>query len=1546
MISMMSAQQSNAQTLVIDSSFNTDGEIFPFFQNDTINGLSISGSITFNSDTSLVRVIISDAVGNEWMVYEAYPMIVSDTSFDIVEECDETCYLDEFIPYSLRIQITDALILLDSLNYSTEALGDMEALQYQAKRNKDLEKVQVMNQYINDRGWEWEADTTVIVNMYYFQKKSYLGEKPNPLGREYYSGGIFYSVCHEGIQKTNVTSIISEFDWRAKHNAHDDNSPYYDNDPIGQNNGWMTNIRLQQCESCAAYASVATLEAGINLYANYHFDVEEGIELSERDAFNCSQYDDPNYIVGCSCSQGKEIFKILNYLDDDPGIVNEDCYPEPDPLSGEPFCEGAGNNCEAFSSKCDDPLVNAKFSSRNLIYLSLYSTQSEREAYLKETLIKHGPLIVGITNWGYEPGFRHAVSLVGFEKDSKGNTIWILKNSWGYSGQAGYWYEPFHLGDDPPYPNSTPYIENTVYLIKYDMPDPIIVTSYPSYPIDYYVHEYDHDKDGYYNWGIGQKPNNYLCSQEEDSNDDENRVGPYEPDYSGRHVKPEMKVCWYKGQWQEKKYIENNSYFSFDQSDLNSRTDNTFIFRIENPGNAQLNLEILNTITSNNPDFYEVDIIDLDYEICMFDGYTEFTVKYYPDPQEANPIGVISIDVAEDDEDVIPDFTFYMVYYNCSPASGEEQINVDTTWDGFDLKTKDYRIISGITLTVTGTIGMAEGSDIFVEPGAKIIMDGGCLTGLCGKLWNGIDLWGNPLYSQDERDQGYAVIINGGSIEYAKKGIETAYFDGGAYHRSGGVVYCDSAFFKDNQTGIKFYPYHYSAPGGAQVPNFSRIKNTEFEITDNFYSLDYSTVLDPLAGLHIGEIWGLNILGCDFINSSDKTNLVRGNGIYSMNGGYFITKRCTDLIPQVPCSGYEICTFGNLDYGVRAFGDGSEWIIHIDTADFTENYRGVFMSGINDPIITRNTFNCSDELDRIGSHDPLAGAYLEYCNRYQVEENSFTSNYSQNGQDAVGIQIVNSCPYYNEVYNNAFNDFLVGITAAGENRDMYGTGLCIKCNDFANCVSDIYVTPDGGYRSDYFGIATDQGSESDPENPDPTLATGNTFSQDNGTNPNYTNEEGCNPIIYTYHGNNSSGKKIFPIPYAPPYPSLQIQLNPDGNVDYTVKDEVCPSHLEEGIALESEKNTIIESTTLLSEVQDTLELLVDGGDTESLDFEIQTSFPDEALLLRQELIDHSPYLSDTIIKSSIAKEDVLLNALLRDILVANPQVAKTPSILNKLDERNDPMPDYMMEEIMQGQNIYGDKEILESRLAAFQSSRDLSLSKVIRYYKTDTSDYMASRDSLRITIENEDYPSARYELAYLYLNRDDSLNTFASLENIPFIFDLTTDETNLHTDYETLFDLLWTVHTDTISLDSIQIEQLISLSESYSLPGIFARNVLVDNQLMYYNETVYLPDLNKSVVVNNKLPVYEEDETDCLKVFPNPSGNFFIVEYFVENESLQSSFLILNDMLGSVRKTWRLKDNQNQLIVPTNDLAPGTYLLQLIVDGKYIGNTKLIINKQ
>ena len=167
-----------------------------------------------------------------------------------------------------------------------------------------------------------------------------------------------------------------------------------------------------------------------------------------------------------------------------------------------------------------------------------------------------------------------------------------------------------------------------------------------------------------------------------------------------------------------------------------------------------------------------------------------------------------------------------------------------------------------------------------------------------------------------------------------------------------------------------------------------------------------------------------------------------------------------------------------------------------------------------------------------------------------------------------------------------------------------------------------------------------------------------------------------------------------------------------------------------------EKSTLSSELTTINAYTDTLDILTDGGDTELLNSDITFSMPDEAMELRQQLLDASPYLSDTAMKNAINKENVLPNIMIRDILVANPQSSKTPDVINEIDNRIITMPDYLMAEIMNGQSITGTAEILEQQLVFHKKIYDKSLRKLEKYYLTDTANLSSGYDSLLYSCTN------------------------------------------------------------------------------------------------------------------------------------------------------------------------------------------------------------------
>ncbi len=94
------------------------------------------------------------------------------------------------------------------------------------------------------------------------------------------------------------------------------------------------------------------------------------------------------------------------------------------------------------------------------------------------------------------------------------------------------------------------------------------------------------------------------------------------------------------------------------------------------------------------------------------------------------------------------------------------------------------------------------------------------------------------------------------------------------------------------------------------------------------------------------------------------------------------------------------------------------------------------------------------------------------------------------------------------------------------------------------------------------------------------------------------------------------------------------------------------------------------------------------GIQKSLNSEIETSSPPEAVQVYNELMAESPNLSEAVVESTIEKETVLPNAMVRDVMVANPHTAKSLVLLEKLDDRFDPMPDYMKAQILAGRSIH------------------------------------------------------------------------------------------------------------------------------------------------------------------------------------------------------------------------------------------------------------------
>lgn len=120
-----------------------------------------------------------------------------------------------------------------------------------------------------------------------------------------------------------------------------------------------------------------------------------------------------------------------------------------------------------------------------------------------------------------------------------------------------------------------------------------------------------------------------------------------------------------------------------------------------------------------------------------------------------------------------------------------------------------------------------------------------------------------------------------------------------------------------------------------------------------------------------------------------------------------------------------------------------------DRCDFITCSKGIRMEGIQDPGITRNTFDVGELLYQEAPQTPY-GIYSDQCTGYLIEENAFFNSNTASELRKVGLVIKDSGKYPNIFYNNRFDGSHIGSMIEGNNADQgdFTSGLLVKCNDY------------------------------------------------------------------------------------------------------------------------------------------------------------------------------------------------------------------------------------------------------------------------------------------------------------------------------------------------------------------------------------------------------------------------------------------------------------------------------------------------------------------
>jgi len=532
----------------------------------------------------------------------------------------------------------------------------------------------------------------------------------------------------------------------------------------------------------------------------------------------------------------------------------------------------------------------------------------------------------------------------------------------------------------------------------------------------------------------------------------------------------------------------------------------------------------------------------------------------------------------------------------------------------------------------------------------------------------------------------------------------------------------------------------------------------------------------------------------------------------------------------------------------------------------------------------------------------------------------------------------------NEIYNNHFSKVMYGVIAENLNRNPSDTiGLCLKCNDFFNTKYDMVVNQQGA-NSDW-GIARNQGWNQFSTDP-----AGNTFSMShlNGTN-NLADIDNEDAVFNYFHHT-----QVYPITYRvrPDYSDTNKVKKKNTGLPYYSKNAVCPSKLSGGNGSGSEdelKAQMVLQQQSIDSVSATLSILTDGGNTATLNSTVANSDPSESYQIRQQLLGYSPYLSDTVMKTAIQKENVLPNEMIRDILVANPQAPKSDGVMDQLNNRSYPMPESMLAQIQNGISILGAKDSLGAILHNRLQNKHEILTKLVALYKRDTVNPSTSHDSLVVLLNADHLLSSKYQLAFEYLGKKDTSGVRTTMNNIPSHFSLTPEETSLYQSYLTYFGIMNNLAAQGKTITDMSPSQLAtmqSLMENGSDPvQSLSRNVLIANNLFSYTEPIILPDETKSAKQKTPIKAGKITTVSFMKLFPNPANQYFVIEYNFKDKfnTGQTGEITITTLKGQKVLHKLINNSTDQVLITTSALPVETYLCTLSLSGKVLETQRFII---
>jgi Secretion system C-terminal sorting domain len=404
--------------------------------------------------------------------------------------------------------------------------------------------------------------------------------------------------------------------------------------------------------------------------------------------------------------------------------------------------------------------------------------------------------------------------------------------------------------------------------------------------------------------------------------------------------------------------------------------------------------------------------------------------------------------------------------YGSYTDNGNITINTDTNWESDKTVKGLIRVQSGNTLTIKNcTIEFANTyltndmsvlaanagapTKVIVEKGAALVLDHCILKGFaaCGndeRMWEGIEVLGDPNLSANSTNQGTIRLINdaqimnsyygicAGSRVYNQNGMSNPTgFDGGGGVRCNNPINSTVPHFLNNRFSVWFAPYFLNY-GSYSISNFN---NTNFVCDAPMLDVDYVTASGERMGsnqmLASDSRRNIRVINCNF-KGYKNPNWVYENPIVECQGRAVSVFNANFT--------FDNCKFTDFDFGIYAsYAASFTKPTYVYNSTFTRVHRGVNLLGGAFHIISKSNFV---ELLDGNMGDASYGIRMEAADASTVYNNCTFKAFSSN-VNAIGIVETSTGANASLIKDCNFD-----LIQRGVQTEQGNSGLQIRCNSF------------------------------------------------------------------------------------------------------------------------------------------------------------------------------------------------------------------------------------------------------------------------------------------------------------------------------------------------------------------------------------------------------------------------------------------------------------------------------------------------------------------